>query len=377
MSGKKVKILMVLDNTGRGGSQSFVMNVIRNIDKEKFQFDIAITRNKLGGFDEEMEALGCKIYNLEHFEVTNYRRFVNCWENFLTEHHFDIIHGHVSSTASIYLRVARMHGCSTIVHSHSAGYRGGWFEQQVKKLFTIRAAKYADLWFACSDKAAERLFGKKFKESSRYHYIPNAIDVKKYLFNEEVRNMVRIKIGVEQDKFICGHVGTFSTPKNHKFLLQVFKKIKEKRSDSKLLLVGDGYLHDTVVQMIEENGLKDDVIMTGSVSDVNNYLMAMDVLVFPSLFEGLPVTVVEAQAAGLPVVVSDVITRDVFLTDLVTYKPLSDSAEDWSVVVLGKRCKERKVYNERVASTVFNMRTSVKQLGELYLGLVKNRKLKI
>lgn len=371
MNKGKVKVLMVLDNTGRGGSQSFVMNVIRNIDREKFQIDIAITRNKRGGFDDEMEAFGCHIYNLERFEVKNYFRFVRCWETFLSEHHYDIIHGHVSSSATIYLHIARKYGCATILHSHSAGYRGGWFEQQVKKLFTIGAAKQADLWFACSDKAAERLFGKRYKELPQYHYIPNAVDVSKYLFDEEVRKRVREEIGIDNETFICGHVGTFSTPKNHKFLLKVFKKMKGKRADIKLLLVGDGYLHDAIVQMIEENGLRDDVIMTGSVSNVNDYMMAMDVLVFPSLFEGLPVTIVEAQAAGLPSVISDVITKDVSLSDIVTYKPLSDSIEDWGCVALNTSVTDRKKYNGIIAKTNFNIKTSIKQLENLYVSVQK------
>lgn len=368
----KIRLLMVLDSTGRGGSQSFVMNVIRNIDKEKYQIDVTITRNKRGGFDKEMEALGCNIYNLEHFHVINYRRFVNCWKTFLSEHQYDIIHGHVSSTASIYLRIARKYGCYTILHSHSGGYRGNWFERQVKKIFTRGAAEQADLWFACSDKAARRLYGSGFIESPKYHYIPNAIDVRNYIFNIEIRERIRGEINVGQGTFVCGHVGSFSTPKNHKFLIQVFKKVKQKKPDSKLLLVGDGYLHDNIVQLIEEYGLNADVILTGSVGNVNEYMMGMDVMIFPSLFEGLPVTVVEAQATGLPAVISDVITKDVYLTDIVTYKPLSDSADDWSEAVLAKSNNNRREYNEKIANTIFNMNTSVKQLENLYLRLVQD-----
>ena len=240
-------------------------------------------------------------------------------------------------------------------------------------MFTIGAANQADLWFACSDKAAKRLFGDGFKESPRYHYIPNAIDVSKYFFDEKVREMVRKSIGVNDDMFVCGHVGTFSTPKNHKFLIPLFGKIKEKRPGSKLLLVGDGYLRTQVEDMIADNGLLDDVIMTGSVSNVNEYMMAMDVLIFPSIFEGLPVTIVEAQAAGLPSVISDVITKDVCLTDLILYKSLSDSIEDWCEKVLDRRCNDRKSYNLMIANTSFNIETCIKRLENLYSELLTNK----
>ncbi len=374
MNCKKIKILMVLDNTGRGGSQTFVMNVCRHIDWNRFQVDIAITRNKRGGYDEEMELLGCRIFNLEHFEVINYRRFLKCWDQFLSSQHYDIIHGHVSSTASIYLRIARKFGCATILHSHSAGYRGGWFEQQVKKIFTLGAAKQADLWFACSDKAAERLFGKRFKTNPRYHYIPNAIDVAKYRFDERVRTQIRKDFGLDNKTFLCGHVGSFSTPKNHQFLIQIFKTIKNIKPDSKLLLVGDGYLRDEIVNRINEAELQDDVIMTGSVSNVNEYMMAMDVMVFPSLFEGLPVTIVEAQAAGLYSIISDVITRDVFLSNLIIYKSLTDSIDDWSNAALSLPGVDRASYNDIIADTYFNIRSSIYELEGLYTSLVDNKK---
>ncbi|MBR1792395.1 MAG: glycosyltransferase [Bacteroidales bacterium] len=368
----RIRILMVLDNTGRGGSQSFVMNVCRHINWDRFQIDIAITRNKRGGYDEEMAHLGCQIHNLVHFELLNYRQYVSCWNSFLDENHYDIVHGNVSGPAAIYLRIAHQHGCVTILHSHSSGYRGNWIERLVKRVMAPYAKHHADLWFACAHQAAIRLFGKDYVVDSRYQLIPNAIDVSCYKFDESIRDLVRSRHNISASTFVCGHVGSFSRPKNHEFLLRVFAQLHKNKPDSKLLLVGDGYLREEIVTLIRKMDLQEAVIMTGNVGNVEEYLMAMDVMIFPSLFEGFGLAVLESQASGLPTIISNTIPEDVVLSDLVQSQSLNDSPQKWAdeALRMASMPRNREDYNQIIADTPYNINTSISNIERLYDSLI-------
>ena len=368
---KKVKILMVLDNTGRGGAQTYAMNVLRNIDRERFHIDFVVNRNPENGYGEEILSSGSQILYIPKFKVYNWSEYSNAWKNLLKEHKYDIVHGHVSSTAAIYLKLAKKNGCATIAHSHSAGYRGSWMQQQIKKAFTVKAKDYADYWFSCSDKAAVRLFGKEYKNNSCYMEIPNAIISKRYKFNKETRESIRAGIGLSDNTLLVGHVGSFSTPKNHSFLLEIFSSIKEKCSDSKFILVGEGPLKDEIRNKADKLGLSADIIYTGNVGNVNEYLMAMDAMVFPSLFEGFPVTMVETQAAGLYTVLSDTITKQVYLTDCLVPMPLECPPSEWADIVLKRMTLNRESYNEIVGRSDFNMDNCIKLLEETYNKMIQ------
>lgn len=373
---KIIKILMVLGNTGRGGSQSYAMNILRNIHRDRYHIDFVVYKNPEEGYGSEMEHLGCKIFIVPQFKGYNYFNCKKAWEQLLSNEQYDVIHGHASNAAFIYLKIAKKKGCKTILHSHSAGFRGNKLEQFIKRRFSSEGKKYADYRFSCSEKASEKLFGQNYKTFSNYYLLPNAINVEKYKFNSNTRNYIREKIGVvDNSVFICGHVGSFSMPKNHKLLFEIFKKIKSRKPNSKLLLCGEGPLEKEILALINNNNLKEDVVMTGNIPNVFDYMMAMDVLIFPSLFEGLPVTVVEAQAAGLPVVMSDVITPEVKLTDIVKTCSLDDSVEKWvnCVLTFDKFDKiERESYNRIIQTSRFNMVESIKDLEEIYEKIVND-----
>ena len=343
---KKVKILMVLGNTGRGGSQSYAMNILRNIHRDRYHIDFVVYTNPEEGYGSEMEAFGSKIFIVPQFKGYNYFICKDAWERLLNSGKYDIIHGHASNAAFIYLKVAKNKGCKTILHSHSAGFRGERMEQIVKKFFYKR------------------------KKKSNYYLLPNAINVERYKFNSIVRNEIREKIGIDNSVFLCGHVGSFSMPKNHKLLLEIFCEFKRRKPNSKLMLCGEGPLEETVLTLINKYNLKEEVILTGNIPNVCDYMMAMDVLIFPSLFEGLPVTVVEAQATGLPVVMSDVITNEVKLTDIVKTCSLHDSIDKWVDCVDGFGCIDRESYNRIIQSSRFNMVESIKDLEDIYEKIV-------
>ena len=362
---------MVLDNTGRGGAQAYAMNVQRNIDRSVFRIDFAVNRTPLNGYQEEILSLGSRILHIPKFKVFNWYTYSKAWNRLLEENDFDIVHGHVSSTAAIYLHIARKKNCVTIVHSHSAGYRGNCFARSIKKIFTKYAKREADYWFSCSEKAAFRLFGYDYLNYPNYVEIPNAIIVEKYKFDRNTRQILRSRMGVAEDTLLVGHVGSFSTPKNHPFLLRIFKSIKVRRTNVKFVLIGAGKLEMEIKDMVQRLGLSKEIIFTGSIGNVNEYMMALDVMVFPSLFEGFPVTIIEAQAAGLYTVFSDTITTQVNLTDFVVPMSLEDNESVWAEKALQKKMYDRRLGNEIIAKSEFNMKTSIKTLERLYMKMVK------
>lgn len=363
----KINVLMVLDNTGRGGAQTYAMNVLRNIDRKKFHIDFVVNRNPQNGYGDEILDLGSKIHYVPKFKIYNWKKYANAWRSILKDRQYNIIHGHVSSTAGIYLRIAKKYGCVTIVHSHSAGFRGSWYERQIKKVFTKSAKVYADYWFACSEIAAIRLFGKNYKNSPHYLELPNAIISRDYRYNKSTRELLRTSMGIGEDILLVGHVGSFSIPKNHLFLLDIFKNIKIMRPNSKLLLVGEGPLKGDIDNKACQLDISQDIIYTGNVGNVNEYMMAMDIMVFPSLFEGFPVTIVEAQASGLYTILSNTITSQVYLTD--NLKPLSLKlppliwAQEALIIPQYDRCSA----NDLVNTTAFNMDNSIKVLENAYI----------
>ena len=367
----KIKILMVLGNTGRGGAQTFAMNVLRMIDREKYQVDFAVNEIKDNGYTQEIYELGSRIYQIPFFKGYNWISYIKAWRKLLSNNRYDIVHGHVSSSASIYLREAKLHGCKTIVHSHSAGYRGSGLEQKIKKVFTLGAKGQADYWFACSKPAAERLFGRDYTKYEYYYDIPNAIIAENYLFNEEARSRIRGKLGIRDGQKLYGHVGSFTTPKNHGFLLEIFDGIVKLDPSAVLVLAGEGEKKDEIITKIIELNLSKKVMMVGNVGNVNEYMMAMDTMIFPSFFEGFPVTVLEAQAAGLPIVLSDTITDEVFLTECVQPLSLGAGLDTWVEKSMTVQVSDRACMNKQIANSKYNMKSCVIDLMNIYEEMVK------
>ena len=365
--GEKIRILMVLGNTGRGGAQTYAMNVLRNIDRTRFQIDFAVNFRHQNGYEDEMEQLGSHIHIIPKFKGTNYTLYMRRIHEILEQGQYDIVHGHVSSSAALYLGAAKKHGCVTIAHSHSAGYRGSLPERLVKKLFTVGAKEKADYWFGCSALASRRLFGKHYAQNDHYYDIPNAIIAERYRFNSQIRQNIRETLGLSEEDVLYGHVGTFSAPKNHRFLVQVFDELYQKQGEkAHLVLLGEGALRESVEQDIHSRGLDKQVIFTGNVGNVHEYLMAMDAMIFPSLFEGFPVTLIEAQAAGLYSVVSDSITEEVDVTDCIVRASLSEDIKRWAELASSIPKTDRQANNTLVSKTIFNMQNSIGKLMELY-----------
>lgn len=362
-----IRIVHNIASLHLGGSQAFVMNMYRNIDRSKVQFDFVVTPETKEGFYDEITNLGGKIFSCPRYKGTNHIQYNKWWDDFFNEHpEYKVIHGHVRSTASIYLKIAKRHGLVTIAHSHSTS-NGNGISAILKRIMQLPIRKQADYLFACSDKAGKWLYGEKAITQQNYYMIPNGVDLKRFEFDVNKRNQMRMTLGIKKDMMILGHIGRLSTPKNHKFLLNVFNKYHKINSNSKLLLVGDGELFDCIKEHIDKLNISDAVIMTGSKQNTEDYYQVMDIFVFPSLWEGLPVSVVEAQANGLQCLISDVITHDVDLTDLIQYLPLDE--ELWlGAIVEAHKKKRMGLTNENIQRLQpFDALTVANKLQEFYL----------
>ncbi len=370
----KINILMVLGNTRMGGVQALILNIIRNIDLNRFHIDFAINfYAESDGIEDECRKYGCKFYILPYFKIYNYLSYKHSWTKFLKQHNHDIVYAHSTNSASIFLKIAKKLGIKTISHSHSAGFRGSFIERLAKKFFAKGVGNVSDYWFACSDKAAIRLYGNDYANYKYFYAIPNAIDVKKYLFNDSIRKKIRNKYGIGEGTVLYGHVGTFSTPKNHKFLIEIFERILQKQPNSTLICCGAGALQPIIENIIEEKNISDKVIFAGVVNNVNEVMMGMDAFIFPSLFEGFPVSILEAQATGLSVTMSDVITSEVDMTNLVQRCNLEESPEAWASKIISNQTykKDRICYNKIVADSGYDITKTVKRFENLFEELIK------
>lgn len=359
-----IRVLQVIGGLNRGGAETMIMNIYRAIDKSSVQFDFVIHRGNENAYFDEVRNLGGKIYVFPEPSAKNLIYYRKCWKNFLEEHpEYKILHSHVRSYAILFLGIAKKLGLTTIVHSHSTS-NGGGIKSYLKSLLQLPLRTTSDYLFACSTISGEWLFGKKAIKQPNYKMIKNAIDCSKYVVSEEVRKAYRQEMGID-NSVVYGHVGRLSEPKNHAFLLHVFCEILKTQPNAILMIVGEGAYRERIETQIAQLGIKDKVIMTGRRNDIPQILSAMDVFLFPSLWEGLPVTVIEAQAAGLPCLISDKITDEVAVSNAVTYLPIDQGVDCWvkgACAVAGKRFS----VIEDIKAAGFDVHESAEELTKFY-----------
>ncbi len=361
-----IRVLQMIGTLGLGGSQTMLMNLYRNIDRERIQFDFVLDHPDGDYFIPEVTRLGGQVFTMAPFRGINAGEVRRDWNNFFYTHpgEYSVLHSHVRSYASLYLPVAKAHGLKTIIHSHNTA-NGSGVNAAVKDVLQKPLRHQADILMACSTEAGEWLYGKKACQSEKYVFLPNAVDTARFAAGTARRRETRQALGVD-DRYVIGHVGRFNEQKNHGFLLEAFRRAHEQNPKAVLLLVGTGPLQNDVVRKAVSCGIAEDVLMTGNRDDIPDLLAAMDVFAFPSLWEGLPVTLIEAQAAGLPCVISDVITEDVDITPLITRLPPGDPGL-WASELLQRR--QRMDTREAVIRAGFDVQASARFLSDLYLKL--------
>lgn len=364
-----IRILHVLGSTNLGGAESRIMDLYRHIDREKIQFDFLVHSTKEGFFEPEIRQLGGNIYRLPSFRAYNYLKYKKACRDFFAAHkEFAAVQGHMTSTASIYLPQAKKAGIpTTIAHARSAGVDKG-LKGFLTKLLRRNLYRKCDYMFACSDLAARAVFGDKRFEEGKTVFIPNAVDTKEFAPDVDARNTIRAEYGLE-NSFVIGHVGRFHYAKNHEFLLEVFAKIREKKPDVRLFLLGDGPLRVQTEELAKSLNIEKDVIFAGNKNPIAPFYQAFDAFLFPSRFEGMPGTVVEAQAAGLPCLISDSVTSQVKVTELVAFLPLEKSVEEWAEEFAHhvKNCKANVEVQIDLSKTNYDVTYQVKCYEQFYL----------
>ena len=361
-----IRVLQVVTHMDRGGLESMLMNYYRHIDREKIQFDFLVHRQERAAFDDEIEALGGRIYRLPRL-VPWSKSYLSALNRFFDEHTgYKVVHVHQDCLSSVILKAAKQHDVPVrIAHSHSANQDKN-LKYPIKLWYKRSIPEYATNLFACGKDAGDWMFG-----GASYQIINNAIDVAAYTYGSTKRQEMRRQIGLENE-FTIGHVGRFNQPKNHPFLLDIFTSLLKKEPDAVLLLVGGGEGMPKIQAKAQELGIAERVRFLGVRSDVADLMQAMDVFVFPSLYEGLPVTMVEAQASGLPCIISDKVPPECILTEgLVNIMPLSASPEAWAEKILAMRAVLRTDRRDEIAAHGFDITTEAVKLQEFYIKSVE------
>ncbi|MDW7670549.1 MAG: glycosyltransferase family 1 protein [Bacillota bacterium] len=328
------RLLCIVGTMNVGGAETFLMKVYRAIDRTKYQMDFYVSIQEEGFYDEEILSMGGKIFRSVPKTKNPVKSFWKILAIVKQEKYKSVLRISEHSLSALDLVASKIGGAEKLIfRSNNTSTGGGRLNQIAHKVFKWMPITLTTHRIAPSTEAAEFMFGRKCVNSGKATIIKNAIDLNRFQYDSQKRKVMREKYGID-NKLVVGHVGRFHRQKNHAFLLNVFASMNKVNSESVLLLIGEGELENDIRHMVDRLGVNKDVIFAGVSNNVPELMMAMDVFVFPSYFEGMPNVVIEAQATGLPCIISDSITREVKITDAVTFVSLSESEAVWAELIL-------------------------------------------
>lgn len=364
-----IRILQCVTIMNRNGLENRLMDIYRNIDRNKVQFDFMTNRQEEGQFDEEIRQLGGRVYHLSRITPPNFIRYLSELRTFFSEHkEYKIVHSHLNTLSTWPLHAAKKAGIPVrIAHSRNAS-----MDRNIKMLYKMFSRLFINNQvtdrFACSRAAGVWLFGKKWVDDETFHVIPNAIQLDKYIFSDEKRKDMRRQIGIKDGELAVVCVARFAKQKNHPYLFKVFKEIQILRPNSRLYLVGAGELENEYHIRAKEMHIENKVVFLGSRSDVGKILTAMDVFLFPSFYEGFGTVIIEAQCSQLPLIASDTIPRETKLCDCVKFMSIKDEPIKWAEEAI--RLFEgtvRKDNSKLIREKGYDIQESYKWMEEFYL----------
>jgi len=371
-----IRVLQVFTVMNRGGSESMIMNYYRNIDRSKVQFDFLVHRQEKGIFDDEIESLGGSIYRLNPISPFFSKKYDNELRIFFKQHsEYKIVHAHLNTFSCFPLKIAQEFGIPVrIAHAHTASPKvklQDFFNKRdaiealkilVKLQLRKRIHTYTTHCFSCGEKAGKWLYGEK----SNFKTINNAIDAANFSYNEAVANTYKQENNLTE-QLVVGHIGNFTEPKNHSFILDVFNEVLQLHTKSRLVLIGDGPLKPEIVAKANELNITDQVLFLGVRTDIPNLCKMLDVFVFPSFYEGLPVTLVEAQAADLKIFASDTITNEVKITDKLEFLSINASPKLWAKKIVENYPYQRTDTKQMVEKNGYDIKQNAIELEEFYV----------
>lgn len=370
----KIRVLHVVVRMDRAGLETFIMNVYRNIDRNMFEFNFLCASSLEGAYDDEIMQLGGKIYHMPMSDKRGIlKKFdrVNLIAQWLITHknEIDIIHWHSGDAVEslLCLKACKKAGIKNIIiHSHNSKCD----RMILNRICRVFAGAYKYRKLACSEEAAEWRFGNRFVKKNEVEVIYNGIDLEAYKYDKQSSIDIKKALGIE-NKIVLGHIGRFSQQKNHEFLIDVFYEYHKTHSDAVLILIGKGELEKAIRSKVSRLGLDNDVKFFGVRDDIPKILQAMDVFVFPSLYEGLGIVLIEAQAASLPVVTNKAIPKIAIVSDLVRMLPI-DNPSRWcrEIDEALKMDRSNAVFNDGLDK--FDIKAVAKRLQEIYVQMEEN-----
>ena len=368
VSSNMKRILQVMKGMSRDGLETFVMNVYRSIDRKKVQFDFLVFIQGEAAYDKEILSLGGEIFHLPA-RSDGYLQYIKALDDFFREnaYKYSAIHQHADCLGNLeQLMFAKKYGIPIrILHSHNSTINGRTITKVLHYVNKLTYKNYANKLCACSEKAAKWFYGNDYAKKG-VSVIHNGIDTEKFMYKPDRRNYIRELYGVSDNEIVLGHVGRFTYAKNHRFLVRIANEMHNRGINFKFFMLGSGEEELEIKKEVEDLGLNNSIIFTGNVANTQDYYSAMDVFVMPSFFEGLPVVLVEAQAAGLPCVISDTISRDSKLTDHVFFESIDSPEAAWVDRIISVKNNNRVLSSNIISQSGYGAAEVTRIMLEIY-----------
>lgn len=370
---KKIRVAQIMGKMNHGGVEAVVMNYFRNIDKDKFQFDFIVDSDSSCPQKEEIEKLGGNVIFVKPYK--HIFKYMKNLKSIFNENKYDVVHAELTTMSGFSLKVAKK--CNVpvrICHGHNTSGKGEFLKNILKSILKKHSWKYANEYFACSEHAAKWLFGKKMVKEGKTKIIYNAIELDKFYFSSNLRDEMRNKFNLDEKSIVIGNIGRFVPQKNQNFLLDVFYELHKDNSNLKLLLIGEGKLHDEIVSSINKYKLEKDVILIDNTEKPSLYYNMMDCFIYPSLYEGFGLTALEAQVNGLKCVVSNEVPDEVCITKSVT-KIDGFEKENWINVIKNVISNLDRIETKSIfESSKFDLKSETPKLEKIYINGLDNNK---
>lgn len=352
-----MKILFVNYRMNIGGIESFLLNITKELVKQKHHIDFLCYKDGKYDLDKEIKDLKCNIYRInDPDKVSSYKHFKELY-NFLKNNKYDVIHCNTYTDSGLVMFAAFLAGIKVrVTHSHTS-QKPKSLKQKIKWFIgKMMINIFSNKKIACSKVAGESLY-----LTNKFVILENGVDLNKYIFNKDIRNKIRKELLVKENEILIGHVGRFVPVKNHEYIIDLFKELDD---NYKLLLIGDGPDKTKIEKLVRDYKLKDRVIFTGNIRNTNEYLNAIDLILFPSLYEGLPVSLVEAQMNGLQIIASNTISKEINFFGNVHFFDLNDSKENIKDII--KKTNKRNINNDYFKNSNYNIENTVSKIISIY-----------
>lgn len=364
---EKLRVLYISDSLKqRFGITAVITNYLKHFDWKRMQVDLLVFDDSEQDVMDSYKKLGANIYFMPRLGLTNLFGFKKFMRDFFSEHKYQIVHSHFYQIDQIVFRIAKAAGVKKCIsHSHATKFSDYKIRAIRNRLMSLNIGNVADVWAACSDEAGETLFGHLYRTSPKRYIVKNGIECQKYVFSDESRKSARKELAVADSDFVIGHVGSQKPQKNHSYLIDIFAEVCKKGGIYKLVLVGDGPLMPSMKSKVHNLGLDDKVLFLGTRNDAPRLFNAFDLFVLPSVFEGLGIVAVEAQANGLECLLSTTVPKEADITG-VTYLSINDAPSVWADTIIKGGFSRHEDYNEKVVKAGYDIRNAALELQSFY-----------